>query len=98
MRSYSRYTFMVIIRILFNRYGDAVRELDDSVGRILLKLKDLGIANNTFVFFSSDNGAALVSKTRGVKTLNIELQSNLSKGIVTFRDWSTDCLVQFDPF
>ena len=73
MRSYSRYTFMVIIRILFNRYGDAVRELDDSVGRILRKLKDLGIANNTFVFFSSDNGAALVSKTRGVKTLNIEL-------------------------
>ena len=64
---------MVIIRILFNRYGDAVRELDDSVGRILLKLKDLGIANNTFVFFSSDNGAALASKTRGVKTLNIEL-------------------------
>ena len=89
---------MVTIRILFDRYGDAVRELDDSVGRILLKLKDLGIANNTFVFFSSDNGAALVSKTRGVKTLNIELQSNLSKGIVTFRDWSTDCLVQFDPF
>jgi len=89
---------MVIIRILFNRYGDAVRELDDSVGRILLKLKNLGIANNTFVFFSSDNGAALVSKTTGVKTLNTELQSNLSKGMVTFRHWSTDCLVQSDPF
>ncbi|XP_078367421.1 N-acetylgalactosamine-6-sulfatase-like [Oculina patagonica] len=46
-------------------YGDAVRELDNSVGRILQKLKDLGISNNTFVFFSSDNGAALVSKARG---------------------------------
>ncbi|XP_074616561.1 N-acetylgalactosamine-6-sulfatase-like isoform X1 [Acropora palmata] len=47
------------------RYGDAVRELDDSVGRILQRLDDLGIANNTFVFFTSDNGAALTSKTRG---------------------------------
>lgn len=47
------------------RYGDAVRELDDSVGRILQKLIDLGISNNTFVFFSSDNGGALTTKTQG---------------------------------
>ncbi|XP_047644890.1 N-acetylgalactosamine-6-sulfatase isoform X1 [Phacochoerus africanus] len=43
------------------RYGDAVREIDDSVGRILGLLRDLKIAGNTFVFFTSDNGAALVS-------------------------------------
>ncbi|CAH1779358.1 unnamed protein product [Owenia fusiformis] len=43
-------------------YGDAVRELDDSVGAILETLHDLDIADNTFVFFSSDNGGALVSK------------------------------------
>lgn len=49
----------------FIRYGDAVRELDDSVGRILQKLIDLGISNNTFVFFSSDNGGALYAKTKG---------------------------------
>ena len=42
-----------------------MRELDDSVGRVLQKLQDLGIANNTFVFFSSDNGAALTSEVRG---------------------------------
>ncbi|XP_055268922.1 N-acetylgalactosamine-6-sulfatase isoform X1 [Moschus berezovskii] len=46
------------------RYGDAVRELDDSVGRILRLLRDLGIAENTFVFFTSDNGAALISAPR----------------------------------
>ena len=51
------------------RYGDAVKELDDSAGRILQKLKDLGIANNTFVFFSSDNGAALVSRVLGLSTI-----------------------------
>ncbi|XP_029904575.1 N-acetylgalactosamine-6-sulfatase isoform X1 [Myripristis murdjan] len=43
------------------RYGDAVMELDDSVGQILLKLQSLGIQENTFVFFTSDNGAALMS-------------------------------------
>ncbi|XP_070575567.1 N-acetylgalactosamine-6-sulfatase-like [Ptychodera flava] len=40
-------------------YGDAVRELDFGVGQILDKLRSLNIDNNTFVFFSSDNGAAL---------------------------------------
>lgn len=44
-------------------YGDAVRELDDGVGIIMNTLKNLNIANNTFVFFTSDNGAALVSRT-----------------------------------
>ncbi|KAJ8785951.1 hypothetical protein J1605_006911 [Eschrichtius robustus] len=46
------------------RYGDAVREIDDSVGRILHLLRDLSIAENTFVFFTSDNGAALISAPR----------------------------------
>jgi N-acetylgalactosamine-6-sulfatase len=40
-------------------------ELDSGVGRILQKLVDLKIDNNTFVFFSSDNGAALHSKING---------------------------------
>uniref|UniRef100_UPI0037E8D7A6 N-acetylgalactosamine-6-sulfatase n=1 Tax=Semicossyphus pulcher TaxID=241346 RepID=UPI0037E8D7A6 len=43
------------------RYGDAVMELDDSVGLILSGLKSLGVAKNTFVFFTSDNGAAVSS-------------------------------------
>ncbi|XP_036296801.1 N-acetylgalactosamine-6-sulfatase isoform X1 [Pipistrellus kuhlii] len=43
------------------RYGDAVREIDDSVGKILNLLRDLKVAENTFVFFTSDNGAALIS-------------------------------------
>ena len=46
-------------------YGDAVRELDSGVGIILQKLRDLKIDNNTFVLFTSDNGAALTSRTAG---------------------------------
>ncbi|KAK2188996.1 hypothetical protein NP493_118g03014 [Ridgeia piscesae] len=47
------------------RYGDAVRELDYGVGEILKQVSKLGLANNTFVFFSSDNGAAKISGPRG---------------------------------
>ena len=42
-------------------YGDAVREIDAAIGQILDLLHHLGIANNTLVVFTSDNGAALVS-------------------------------------
>ncbi|KAM3828892.1 N-acetylgalactosamine-6-sulfatase isoform 2-T2 [Vipera latastei] len=42
-------------------YGDAVREIDFSIGQILRHLQNLGISNNTLVFFTSDNGAALIS-------------------------------------
>ncbi|XP_040981579.1 N-acetylgalactosamine-6-sulfatase isoform X2 [Aquila chrysaetos chrysaetos] len=42
-------------------YGDAVREIDDSIGKILKHLQKLGISEKTFVFFTSDNGAALIS-------------------------------------
>lgn len=37
-------------------YGDVILELDWSVGEITKALKDNGIADNTIVIFSSDNG------------------------------------------
>lgn len=37
-------------------YGDCVEELDWSVGKILDKLDELGISDNTMVVFTSDNG------------------------------------------
>ncbi|MBU6299922.1 MAG: sulfatase [Verrucomicrobia bacterium] len=40
-------------------YGDVVEELDDSVGQILTALDRLGLAKDTIVVFSSDNGAWL---------------------------------------
>ena len=38
-------------------YADGMAELDWVVGELLKKLDDLGIADNTIVLFSSDNGA-----------------------------------------
>ncbi len=39
-----------------NEYGDGMVEHDMHVGKLLQKLDDLGIAENTIVFYSTDNG------------------------------------------
>jgi arylsulfatase A len=38
------------------RYGDVVEEIDHGTGRILAKLKELSLDNNTLVIYTSDNG------------------------------------------
>ena len=39
------------------KYADSIVELDTRVGNILKKLDDLGLRENTLVFFTTDNGA-----------------------------------------
>ena len=46
-------------------YGDAVEEMDWSVGQIINTLKKLKLDKNTIVVFSSDNGPWLPFKTHG---------------------------------
>ncbi|WP_336514506.1 arylsulfatase [Pollutibacter soli] len=41
----------------FDIYGSGMMELDMMIGAVLKKLDDLGIAENTIVVFTSDNGA-----------------------------------------
>lgn len=71
--------------MLLCRYGDAVMELDYGVGKIIDKLKQLGLDDNTVVFFSSDNGAALVSSCFGEwntvlkKLMNLEFTTSDAK-------------------
>ncbi len=45
----------------YGLYADAMMELDWEVGEILKKIDDLGIADNTIVLFTSDNGAEIFS-------------------------------------
>ena len=47
------------------RFGDWVEEVDWSVGRVLDTLRELGLAENTLVMFSSDNGPWLVKGADG---------------------------------
>lgn len=46
-------------------YGDTVEELDWSVGQVLATLRKEGLAENTLVFFTSDNGPWLVMGETG---------------------------------
>ena len=46
-------------------YGDVVEELDWSVGQVLDTLRKEGLAKNTMVFFTSDNGPWLVKELAG---------------------------------
>ncbi len=46
-------------------FGDVVEELDWSVGEILKTLREEKLAENTFVFFTSDNGPWLVKELAG---------------------------------
>lgn len=46
-------------------YGDVVEEIDWSAGKILDKLKDLGLDQNTLVIFCSDNGPWLIKGEDG---------------------------------
>ncbi|HEV3445885.1 MAG TPA: sulfatase-like hydrolase/transferase [Gemmataceae bacterium] len=52
----------------YGLYADGMAELDDIVGRLLKKLDDLGIADNTIVVFTSDNGAEIFSWPDGGNT------------------------------
>ena len=38
-------------------YADAMKEMDDVVGELLKLIDDLGVADNTMIMFSSDNGS-----------------------------------------
>jgi arylsulfatase A-like enzyme len=49
-------------------YGDCVEEIDDSVGRILETLKTSGVADNTLIFFASDNGPFVRDDGQGGST------------------------------
>jgi arylsulfatase A-like enzyme len=48
-------------------YGDAVAELDWSVGQVFKVLKEEGLDGNTLVFFSSDNGPWYGGRTGGLR-------------------------------
>ncbi len=49
-------------------YPDGMAEHDGHIGRMLQKLDDLGIANDTIVMYSTDNGAEMMSWPDGGTT------------------------------
>jgi arylsulfatase len=49
-------------------YANAMADIDDQVGELLALLDELGVAENTIVMFSTDNGAAVNSWPDGGNT------------------------------
>lgn len=45
-------------------YGDVINEIDSSVGRIVAAVKELDLVENTWLFYTSDNGPWLI-KNKG---------------------------------
>jgi arylsulfatase A-like enzyme len=54
-------------------YAAMVQSMDESVGRILKKLEELGLADRTVVIFMSDNGG--LSTAEGTPTSNVPLRA-----------------------
>jgi arylsulfatase A-like enzyme len=48
-------------------YGDVIAELDASVGRVLAKVKELKLDDNTLVVFTSDNGPWFGGSSGGLR-------------------------------
>ena len=59
-------------------YAAMVESLDDSVGRVMKKLKELNLETNTIVIYTSDNGG--LSTAEGMPTSNLPLRGGKGWG------------------
>ena len=71
-------------------YPDGMVELDGLVGQLLKKLDDLGVADNTIVVFTTDNGAEVLSWPDGGATpFRGEKDTNWEGG------WRVPCVMRW---
>ena len=74
-------------------YPDGMVEHDGHVGRLLDKLDELGIADNTLVMYSTDNGAEVMSWPDGGSTpFRGEKDTNFEGG------WRVPCAIRWPGF
>jgi len=56
-------------------YASMIYAMDENVGRLMKKLKELGIYNNTIIVFTSDNGGLSTLYWKGAPTCNSPLRA-----------------------
>jgi arylsulfatase A-like enzyme len=56
-------------------YASMVYAMDENVGRVLNRLEELGLDENTIVVFTSDNGGLSTRGRRGFPTCNLPLRA-----------------------
>ena len=57
------------------KYASMIKAVDEGVGKILARLKKLGLEENTVVIFTSDNGGLSTLRRRGYPTSNLPLRA-----------------------
>jgi arylsulfatase A len=88
------------------RYGDAVQEIDWSVGRIVETLNQLGLDESTLVVFSSDNGPWMQGNPGYLRGRKLEWFEGGYRvpfiarwpGVIPAGSTSTEITVNFDLF
>ena len=70
-------------------YGDVISEIDWSVGQILQKLDELGLDENTIVFFTSDNGPQVWEGSESGWVWTPENDGRETRGEIGYRSGST---------
>ena len=56
-------------------YASMVFAMDENVGRLVQKLRELELYDNTFIFFTSDNGGLSTLYNKGYPTSNLPLRA-----------------------
>ncbi len=56
-------------------YASMVRAMDENVGKVLNKLDELNLSENTVIIFTSDNGGLSTLSRRGYPTCNLPLRA-----------------------
>ncbi len=57
------------------QYASMVYAMDENVGRVMDKLRELDLEENTYIFFTSDNGGLSTLFNRGYPTSNLPLRA-----------------------
>ena len=63
------------------KYAALVESVDDSVGRLLAKLDELGLADNTVIVFTSDNGGLILNQVTSNRPLRAGKGSAYEGGV-----------------
>lgn len=63
------------------KYAALVESVDDSVGRLLTKLDELGLAENTVIVFTSDNGGLVLNQVTSNLPLRVGKGSAYEGGV-----------------
>lgn len=63
------------------KYAALVESVDDSVGRLLAKLDELGLADNTVIVFTSDNGGLVLNQVTSNRPLRAGKGSAYEGGV-----------------